>query len=254
MGKTEDRYMVPGLARGMEVLQAFSPARPRLSLAELAALLGTTRSALFRVTYTLARLGFLTHDTAAQTFSLGPAVLRLGYGYLAARGLVEAALPLLEGLRDATGWSAHLGLLEGRQVVYMLRLPARPGGAGIVQVGSRLPAHATAMGRVLLAGLAEGDLTERYRDVAIAAIGPRTPASLAGLLAQARRDAKRGHVIHLGDFESGMASIAAPVRDAAGATLAAIALTAPLPEAGRPERLLPQLLACAREFRAALGG
>jgi len=253
MGKTDDRYMVPGLARGMEVLRAFSPARPRLSLGELAALLGTTRSALFRVTYTLARLGYLMHDVAAQTFSLGPAVLRLGHGYPAARGLVEAALPLLEGLRDATGWSAHLGVLEGRQVVYMLRLPARAAGLGIVQVGSRLPAHATAMGRVLLAGLEEAALAERYRDVGITAIGPCTPASLAGLLAQARRDGKRGHVVHLGDFESGVASVAAPLRDAADATLAAIALTAPLSEAGRPEALLPRLLACAEEFRAALG-
>ncbi len=254
MGKTEDRYMVPGLARGMEVLQAFSPARQSLSLTELASLLGTTRSALFRVTYTLARLGFLTHDMAGQRFSLGPSVLRLGYGFLAARGLVEAALPLLEGLRDATGWSAHLGVLEDRQVVYMLRLPAGPHGAGIVQVGSRLPAHATAMGRVLLAGLEEAALAGLYRDVAITAIGPRAPGSLAGLLAQARRDAKRGHVVHRGDFESGIASIAAPVRDAAGATLAAIALTAPLAEAGRPEALLPRLLDCALDFRAALGG
>ena len=254
MSKTEDRYMVPGLARGMEVLGAFSPARQHLSLGELAAALGTTRSALFRVTYTLTRLGFLAQNSARQTFSLGPAVLRLGIGYLATRGLVEAALPLLEALRDTTGWSAHLGVLEGRHVVYLLRLPARPGAAGIVQVGSRLPAHATAMGRVLLAGLAVAALAELYRDAAIARIGPNTPATLAGLIAQARRDGKRGHVLHHGDFESGMASIAAPVRDAAGATVAAINITAPVDQAGPRAARLAALQATAAEFATALGG
>lgn len=243
MGKTEDRYLVPGLARGMEVLQAFSPRRPDLSLAELAAALGITRSALFRITYTLSALGFLVQDATRQRFSLGPAVLRLGMGYLATRGLVEAALPLLEGLRDSTGWSAHLGVLEGRELVYLLRLPVQR-RLSIIHVGSRLPAERTSMGRVMLAGLAPATLGELYRDAP-----PR--GGMATLLAQVQRDAARGHVEHRGEFESGMASLAAPVRDAGG-IVAAISITAPLPEARGPTRL-PAVLAAARALSAALG-
>ncbi len=253
MGKTEDRYIVPGLARGLEVLQAFSPRQPSLSLAELAARLGTTRSALFRVTHTLTTLGFLTQDATRQRFSPGPAMLRLGLGAGAARPLVEAALPALERLRDATLWSAHLGVLEGREVVYLLRLPQDRGQPAIVQVGSRLPAHATAMGRVLLAGLAEAALLDLYRDAPLPRISTRTPSSPAGLLAQARRDARRGHVLHLGDFESRIASIAAPIMGRDGAVTAAISITAPLPEAHRPESRIPPLLHTAAGIAAALG-
>jgi len=249
MDKT-DRYLVPGLARGLEVLQAFTPARPRLTLAELATLLGTTRSALFRITYTLTALGYLAQAADRQHFTVGPAVLRLGHGLVPGRRLVEAALPLLEALRQATGWSAHLGVLEGRELVYLLRLATRPksGRAGIVQVGSRLPAHATAMGRVLLAGLPPEALAALYRDTPLPRLGRGAPATLAALQARARRDAKRGHVVHLGDFEDGMASIAAPLRDAAGAPVAAIAITAPVAEAALPERQLRHVLAAAASF------
>jgi DNA-binding IclR family transcriptional regulator len=246
MGKTEDRYIVPGLARGLDVLQAFSPSQPSLSLGELAARLGCSRSALFRITYTLTSLGFLTQDTMRKTFSPGPALLRLGHGSGAARPLVEAALPALEALRDATGCAAHLGVLEGREVVYLLRLGGAP---AIVQVGSRLPAHATAMGRVLLAGLAEDDLLERYRDATLPRITPRAPASPQGVLAQARRDLKRGHVLHLGDFESRIASMAAPVP---GVLRAAISITAALDQEQPLERHLPRLLATAETIAAAL--
>lgn len=242
MDKTEDRYLVPGLARGMAVLLAFSPARQSLSLAELAASLGTTRSALFRITYTLTTLGFLVQDASRQRFSLGPAVLRLGVGYLAARSLVEAALPLLEGLRDRTGWSAQLGVLEGRALVYLLRLPV-PGRLSIVHEGSRLPAHATSMGRVLLAGLDAAALTALYRE-------EPPPGGMAALLRRARQDGLRGHVQHLGSFEQGIASLAAPVRDAGG-VVAALSLTAPLEQAGTPP--LSAVLDAARALSQALG-
>lgn len=243
MGKTDDRYLVPGLAKGMEVLAAFSPTRKTLSLGELAAALGTTRSALFRVTYTLTTLGFLVQDSARQHFSLGPAVLRLGVGYLATRSLVEAALPLLEDLRDRTGWSAHLGVLEGRELVYLLRLPTHR-RLSIVHEGSRLPAQATSMGRVLLAGRDAVALGHLYRDAP-----PR--GGMAALLAQARRDARRGHVQHMGEFESGMASIAAPVRDAGG-VIAAISTTAPLGEAGAAP--VAAVVATAGALSTGLGG
>ncbi len=214
--------MVPGLVRGLEILQAFTPERPHLTLGDLALIAGVTRSAIFRIAYTLTQLGFLVHDAQSRRYSLGPAVLRLGYGYLASRDLVEVALPHLEALRDITGWSAHLGILEGTDVLYLLRVPTRRGLASIVHVGTRLPAHATSMGRILLAQLSKTELTGLYRNVQLAAVGPRTPTTMAALLAQARRDANRGHVAHFGEFEQGVASIAAPLRDVSGRAVAAI--------------------------------
>lgn len=250
MGKTDtehDRYLVPGLVRGLAVLQAFSAARPRMGLSELAAALGTTRSAMFRIAYTLTELGFLLQDGRTRAYSLGPAVLKLGYGHLAARDVLELALPVLERLRDATGWSAHLAVREGREVVYLLRVPTRRGLASIVHVGSRLPAHATSMGRVLLAGLEPGELAALYRD------DPPQRASLATLQRRARADAAAGHVLHRGEFEQGLASIAAPLRDASGRVVAAINLSAPEPPGFDAKPLVARLAAAAAEISRAAG-
>ncbi|WP_372624034.1 IclR family transcriptional regulator [Falsiroseomonas sp.] len=228
MGKTPaeaDRYLVPGLVRGLEVLALFTPDAPRLTQAEMAQALGVTRSAVFRVVHTLTELGFLLQEPATGRYALGPALLRLGHGVLPARDVIGVALPVLEGLRDETGWSAHLGVLEGTEVVYLLRVPARRGMRSIVHVGSRLPAASTAMGRVLLAGLEEAALADLYRGGRFAALAKR-----------ARTDRARGHVVHLGEFEAGVASAAAPLRDAAGRVVAAINLSAPLEEAPEGQR------------------
>lgn len=223
--EAKDRYIVPGLVRGLQALKAFTPERPNLSLSEIAELLGTSRSAAFRTVYTLSHMGCLLHDKRTQTYALGPAVLRLGYGYLATRELVEVAFPELERLRAETEWSAHMGVLDGTSVLYVLRLPAPHRLSSIVQVGSRLPARSTTMGRVLLADLDEETLVSLYRSEA-KKTGNASPQTLSGVLAQWRDDRGRAHVSHVGDFEAGIASIAAPVRDMTGRVAAAINLSA----------------------------
>jgi DNA-binding IclR family transcriptional regulator len=221
----DDRYIVPGLSRGLEVLLAFTPERRRMTLTEMGQTVGVTRSAVFRIAYTLDQLGFLTYDPATRTYALGPQVLRLGYGYLASRDLVEVALPQLEALRDRTGWSAHLGVLEQREVVYLARLPTRRSLSSVVQVGTRLPAHATTMGRVLLSALPAVQLKALYAGVELQAFGPRTPTTLSALLSQAEADRAAGFVAHVAGYEAGVASVAAPVRDVTGASVAAINLS-----------------------------
>ncbi|AHD01940.1 IclR family transcriptional regulator [Leisingera methylohalidivorans] len=234
---SEDRYLVSGLIRGLDVLQAFTPERPELSLSEIAGILGISRSAAFRPVYTLASLGFLLQDRNSQRYSLGPAVLRLGYGYLATRELVEIALPVLETLRDQSGWSAHLGVRDGRTVLYMLRVPALSGLDSIVHVGSRLPASATTMGRVLLAGLRESEVISLYRDEDFSRAPGRSPRSQAALLAQWNGDLGAKAIVQVGEFEAGMASIAAPVRDMTGDVAAAVNLTRTFSERPGPDQL-----------------
>ena len=199
----EDRYIVPGLVRGLRALAAFSPERKEMSLADLARELGLSRSAAFRTAYTLAQMGFLLQEPRSKTYSLGPAVMRLGYGYLATRELVEIALPEIEQLRDETDWSTHLGVRDGDRVLYMLRCPSRMGMGSIVHVGSRLPAASTTMGRVLLADLDEETVITLYRDQSAPGRG------LAEVLAQWRRDRAAETVEQIGSFEAGIASVAA---------------------------------------------
>lgn len=224
--KNDDRYLVPGLMRGLDVLRLFTPDRPVLTLREIAEALGITRSAAFRTVYTLAETGCLLHDERGQSYTLGPGVLRLTYGYVATREIVEIAQPELERLRDRTDWSAHLGVLDGSSVLYVLRAPARGVGGAIVQVGSRLPARGTTMGRVLLADLSEAEIVERYRADSPGAGRGKGPA-LPGILGQAAKDRAAEVVVHEGDFEAGIVSAAAPVRDMTGRVAAAINVTAP---------------------------
>lgn len=228
MGEThdeEDRYLVPGLMRGLAVLDAFSPERREMTLSEIARTLGLSRSAAFRSVYTLAHLGYLLYDGRTHTYTLGPAVLRLGHGYVATRELVQVALPELERLRDETDWSTHLGVRDGRTVLYMLRVPSRMGMGSIVHVGSRLPAAATTMGRVLLTDLDEATIVALYREESYDQLPGKSPRNLSDLVKQWRSDRASETVVQIGDFERGIASVAAPVRDISGSVIGAINAT-----------------------------
>lgn len=220
----EDRYLVPGLMRGMEVLGVFTPDRRDMSLSDIARAIGQSRSATFRTVYTLAYMGYLLHDERLKTYSLGPAVMKLGHGYMANRELVEIAMPELERLRDETDWSAHLGVRDGARVVYVLRVPSRMGMGSIVHVGSRLPAASTTMGRVLLAALDDDTVTRLHRDAPPAVSGGSFLA-LPDILAQCARDRETEAVVQIGSFEAGISSVAAPVRDLTGDVIAAINAT-----------------------------
>ncbi len=228
MAADEDRYLVPGLVRGLKALQCFTPETPNLSLKDISERLGITRSAAFRTVYTLAEMGCLIHDQRTNTYSVGPGILRLSYGYLATREIVEIAQPELERLRDELNWSAHMGVLDGTSVLYVLRVPAHYADASIVHVGSRLPARNTAIGRVMLADLGEDSLLSLFRSDN-AGVG-QTAANPAEVLAQARADRGAEAIVHAGHFEAGIASVAAPVRDMTGRVVAGINVTAPISE------------------------
>lgn len=217
MADQTDPYLVPGLMRGLAVLQAFTPLKPEMTLSGIARELGITRSAAFRTVHTLVAEGYLLATRDGTHFRLGPAVVRLTYGYHASRELLEVAQPVLAKLRDDHDWSTHLGVLDGRHVLYLMRLPATGGLSSLVHVGSRLPAATTAMGRVLLAGKDAAFLRKLYADL--------DPKALGAVLAQADADRSKGFVAGIGSFESGLSSVAAPVLDLSGEVVAAVSAT-----------------------------
>jgi len=218
----DERYLVPALMRGFAILETLTGERREASLSEIAGKLGVTRSSAYRLLYTLEHLGYVAHDPRTKTYALGSKVLHLGYGYLAARDLVEVAMPHLVRLRDRTGWSAHLAELHGREIVYLARVPTRRSIASTVYVGTRLPAHATTMGRVLLSNLANDHVCELYRNNPGSRYNSKTPIRLSDLVAQLNEDRANGFVVQNSGHEPGIAGIAAPIRDMTGQTVAAI--------------------------------
>jgi PcaR/PcaU/PobR family beta-ketoadipate pathway transcriptional regulator len=223
----DERYMVPGLARGLAMLSAFTAEQPQLSLADLARAVGLTRSSAFRVAYTLAELGYLVRDEATKSYRLGPRVLGLGFAFLSSIEIVEVAQPHLMALRDRTQCSAHLAILDGREIVYVARHAVQKALTSHVQVGSRLPAHATSMGRALLSQLSADDVRARFAGQPLEAFSKVTATTLDDLIAQLARDRAQGYVLSRSNFERGIASVAAPVFDADGAVTAAINITTP---------------------------
>src|SRR2546423_341849 len=152
------RQSLQSLERGIAVIQVFSRERPALTLSEVARLTGTTRATARRILLTLEKLGHVRSD--GRLFSLTPRVLSLGWAYLSSLNLWEIAQPLMEALVEPTKESCSAATLDLPDIVYVARVPTRRIITIALGVGTRLPAHPTSMGRVLLADLPENRLDD----------------------------------------------------------------------------------------------
>lgn len=228
MAETDnDRYTVPGLERGLRILCEFSRREPVLSAPEIARRLGVPRSTVFRLLTTLENMGFVERTDDGRAHRLGLAVLRLGFEYLAAQGITELGRPILERMRDETGYAASLVVRDGRDIVYILRAAAHSPFASSVSVGTRLPAHATVLGHVLLFDLTLAQLRALYPEAALEGANPNTPTTTDALFDVAQQTRQRGHVLAEGFFEPHISTVAAPVFGDNGHVVAAIGLTIP---------------------------
>ncbi|BCB90026.1 IclR family transcriptional regulator [Phytohabitans suffuscus] len=155
---SRDNYFVMSLARGLNVLKAFTPERTELSLSEIAAVAGVTNPSALRIGHTLVELGFLTRNPLTKGYRVGPGVLTLGMASLSSMSLLEIAEPYLAQLRDDAGETVKLAVLHGNEMVYIGRFPSQLHPQdGSAYVGSRLPAGQTCTGRAILALLDEAE-------------------------------------------------------------------------------------------------
>jgi IclR family pca regulon transcriptional regulator len=248
MSTRSERHFIQSLARGLAVLQVFSRQHPAVTLSEAASLTGLTRATARRILLTLEELGYVRAE--GRRFLPTPRVLAIGYAYLSSLDLWEGAEPHMAELAERTGESCSAATLDGAEVVYVARVPARRVMAVNLSVGARLPAYPTSLGRVLLAALGPAELDEHLARVELRALTPRTvtdPARLRGILQEVRG---QGWALVDQELEDGVRSIAAPVRDRAGRVVAAMNVSG---HAGRVsvqqlrEQFLPLLLAAAKQ-------
>jgi IclR family pca regulon transcriptional regulator len=222
----DDRYLVGGLMRGLDVLRCFDREHPTLSLGDVARLLGWRRTEPFRFLHTLESLGYLRRDPVTKRYELTPKVLEIGFSALANLQLPELAQPYLERLRDRTNGSAHVGILDGNDVVYVGRAAARSILTSTIHVGSRLPAHATAIGKTLLASKSDEWIENWLGTSDLKRYTQTTLADTRTLLDEIHMIRKRGFAISNQEFEFGIRSVAAPIRNGASETIAAINVSA----------------------------
>jgi len=223
----QDKYIVPGLERGLRLLGEFSSKDRTLSAAELARRLKVPRSTVFRLLATLEMMGFVERTDGGREFRLGMAVLRLGFDYLASLELTELGRPLLDRLRDDIHYPCNLVVRDGRSIVYVAKSVAARPFTSTVNVGTRLPAHATVLGRVLLEDLSLEALRELYPEPRLEVYSDSTPRTVEELYEMVQRDRQRGYVLHEGFFEASISTIAAPVRDRTTRVVAALGATIP---------------------------
>jgi IclR family transcriptional regulator, pca regulon regulatory protein len=223
------------LERGLAVIRAFGPDRPRLTLSDVARQTGLTRATARRFLLTLVELGYVDYD--GRLFWLRPQVLELGYSYLSGLTTPEVALPYLEQLAAAVSASASLCVLDREDVFYAAHVPASRMLAVRVPVGTRVPAHATAMGQVLLAALPAPE-RRRYLDTArLERLTPQTLTTRDELTAALDTVYRNGYAIGDQGLEENLFTVAVPVTDGRGSVIAALGIaTQASSPAGSPQQ------------------
>lgn len=250
---SDDPNFMTSLARGLSVIRAFTEREPNLTIADVARITGLPRAAARRCLLTLERLGYAGTD--GRTFFLRPRILALGYSFLSSAPLATILGPVLEGISRRLQESSSAAVMDEDEVLYIARSATKRIMSVGLNVGSRLPAYCTSMGRVLLAHMPAGEVAAYLDRVPLRPFTNRTITDRARLMEELDRVRVQGWSLQDQELELGLRSLAVPVANASGAVVAAINVSA---QAGRVEpaemieSFLPVLQSAAAETRSLL--
>lgn len=249
MSKDSDGF-VRAIARGFCIIEALGKPPGRHTLSEAAELAGLNRATARRILATLVSLKYC--DADGRYFSLRPRALGLGLSYLNALPYWGYAQRALEDLRNEIGESCALAVLDERDIVYALRLPARRILSANLGIGSRLPAHLVSLGRVLLAALPESERAGYLANADLHQVTPRTVTDRRQLADALSLVAEQGYAWVDAELDPAICGIAVPLRDQAGRVVAAVSvntISGTLTEAGARRKYLLPLKRTAQDIR-----
>ena len=242
-----DGEFVQSLERGLSVIRAFDEDHSELTLSEVARITALTRAAARRFLHTLVELGYMRTD--GRRFALRPKILELGYAYLSSLSLPEMAMPHLEQLVEKVHESSSVSVLDGDEVVYVARVPTKRIMTVAISVGTRFPAFATSMGRVLLAGQSDDWLDGYFASTELRPLTSHTIAEPVRLRRELNNIRSQGWALVDQELEEGLRSLAAPIRDSDNRIVAAVNVSTHASRRtldGLRTDLLPPLLETAR--------
>ncbi len=214
-----DAY-VQSFARGLDVIRSFSTTAPQQTLSEVAAACGLTRAGARRILLTLQTLGYVAGD--GKFFRLTPRILDLGFAYLSSMPIWNRAEPVMEELVQQVQESCSAAVLDATDIVYVMRVPVQKIMRISLGVGSRLPAYCTSLGRLLLADLPDEEVRARLEASELAPLTRNTLTDIDALMAKIQQARRQRWCLMNQELEEGLVSIAAPIVDRAGRTIAAI--------------------------------
>jgi IclR family pca regulon transcriptional regulator len=250
--KPNDQF-VQSFARGLSVIRAFGPDAREMTLSEVADRTSLTRAAARRILLTLQQLGYVA--ATGRKFFLTPRILDLGYSYLSTTPLWDLAEPYMEELVSRVHESSSASVLDGTDIVYILRVPTKKIMTISLSIGSRLPAYCTSMGRILLGGLSAEELDNILRKSDLKAITPHTVIDPARLKQIIRDDCAKGWSLVNQELEEGLVSLSVPIQDRTGRIVAAMNVSGQATRTSADEMvrtILPQLQRTALQIGDAL--
>ncbi len=233
---------VRSFERGLRVIRAFGTGQAEMTLAAVARETDLNRATARRLLLTLEELGYVQRRD--DRFRLTPRVLELGYAYLSSFGLPQLALPYLETLSEELHEASSVGVLDETNIVYVARVPANRVMTVSIGLGSRFPAYRTSLGRALLASLSEDEVRAIWEGSDRDQPTARTVATVEDLLAELARVRRQGFALVDQELELGVRSIAAPLHDSTGRTVAAVNLSTHVSRTSKHElheRFVPAL-------------
>ncbi|HET8861356.1 IclR family transcriptional regulator domain-containing protein [Marivirga sp.] len=245
---------VQSLEKGLKVIAAFDAENDKMTLTEVSKKVDLTRANARRILLTLQYLGFVQTEDGKQ-FSLSPKVLTLGYSYLSALPFQELAKPYLRTLADEVNESCSMSVLDGYDIVYVARVQTNRIMTISLGVGTRLPVYATSMGRVLLAGLPDGEMKEFLRGVKAEQLTPNTITDSEKLIERVQLVKERGWALADQELEIGVRSIACPIKDKYGKTISALNISGHASRVSKDEMLekfLPHLKSTVAQIENAI--
>ena len=250
-GYAGDPNFMASLARGLAVIRAFTQQRRHLTIAQLSQRTAIPRAAVRRCLYTLSMLGYVGSEDG-RTYALRPRILALGHAYLSSTPLVYAVQPLLDQITSLLHESSSLAVLEGDEILYIARSSTTTRLMSIdLGIGSRLPAYCTSMGRVLLAGLSAAEVDRYVSRVKLVKLTSRTVSTADELKVALNAIRRDGYAVVDQELEIGLRSIAVPVSDRDGRSVAAINIgtqSSRVSVAEMESKFLPPLRAAAHEL------
>jgi DNA-binding IclR family transcriptional regulator len=249
------RYRIQAIARAVAILNAFGPEAPELGVTELAERLSLHKSTVHRFLVNLEAAGLVERNPRSGRYRLGLRIFELGGLVLQQMNLWDEALPFLEGLVRDSGETGHLAVLDGGEAIYIEKVEARRALRIPSAMGRGYPAHATNLGKVLLAHLAPERMRAIVTERGLAAFTPHTITDVERLELELERIRTLGYAVDNEEYDEGLRCIGAPIRDHTGRVVAALGIGGPVTRItpGRVGALAGLVMAAAEGLSRRLG-
>ncbi len=250
------RYHIHSLDRGLKVLELLAQSREPLTLSRIAAAMGLTLPTVYRFLFTLEALGYVDRDPDVKSYRVSPKVLSLGYGAFQSSDLWQTAHPYLVSASRKHGETFNLAILDGSDILYIDRVKTENILTINLEIGSKLPAYCTSMGRVLLAYLPEDQAMAIVSKTPMKPMTPRTLSTTQDLKKALQEVRQNGYAVNNGELALELISVAAPVRNRDGQVVAALNMAvnaAQYPDGNIHLKLAPAVQEAAHKISQALG-